>query len=96
MADLKHKYPRFVYTKTDIWEAVRRIVRSIELMYELIVDSVNSRQTKDAELDILYYEQATEPTIVSEGNAVLWKDTDDSKVYLVFKNSDGQKKVELT
>lgn len=91
---LPRKYPRFVLKKTQDWyESVRDVVRALDLFKTNVVKYT---QQIDEVLDILYYEQSAEPTLSDNGTACFWKDTDDSKVYLVFKNSDGQKKVELT
>lgn len=40
---------------------------------------------------------STEPTLTSDGELKVWRDTDDGKVYLLYKDADsGQKKIELT
>ncbi len=96
MSDLSRKFPRLQAYGKEWGEALKSLIRSLEIQYENVVTAVNSKQDEDGELNIKYYEQAGEPTVATDGNAVLWKDTDDSRVYLVFKNSDGQKKVELT
>lgn len=86
--------PVFRDVKTeDPHDAFVELVRALRRFQ---IEVVNNVQQLDAEANMKYYEQATEPTVASDGNAVFWKDTDDSKVYLVFRNSDGQKKVELT
>lgn len=41
------------------------------------------------------YVQAAEPSII-EGSFAFWKDTDNSKFYLLLKIGSDQKKVELT
>lgn len=41
--------------------------------------------------------QSAEPTLVSSEEWRIWRDTDDDKTYLVYKDPDlGQRKVELT
>jgi hypothetical protein len=42
-----------------------------------------------------YIEQATQPTLTAEGQTMLWRDTDDSKVYLICRINGVDKKVEL-
>lgn len=51
-----------------------------------------------AELKMKLVESASEPTLVNDGGAVIWKDTDDSNaIYLLFRRGNGdQVSVELT
>lgn len=91
---LPSRYPRVIVKSTRDWyESLKDFARSFQLFQN---DVVEYTQQIDEPLNILYYEQSAEPTLSDNGTACFWKDTDDSKVYLVFKNSDGQKKVELT
>jgi len=53
-------------------------------------------QLVEQELEILAVSQATPPDVGVDEALCLWKDTDDSKVYLIFKvGTDEQQAVEL-
>lgn len=69
----------------NVWKAFKRTQSAIEV----VVDIENARFVPPR------VAQSAEPTLVA-GQATIWRDTDDGKVYLVYNDTDsGQKKVEL-
>jgi len=96
MAQLAQNYPKFTYNPADLVESIRRIVSGLEEMRKILITGINARQEHDEELNIKYIEAAAEPTLIADQNALFWKDTVNTKYYLVFRVESGtQKKVEL-
>lgn len=63
-----------------------------------LIDGATGNATFAGELVIKYVENATQPTLTSNGAICLWKDTDDAnKIYIVFRRGSGDYvKVQLT
>ena len=103
MTDLKSGTPTFTVRSEGlpdkgVFNSLTTLVYTIRAMYESIVAAVNSKQDKDAELNIKYYNQNTEPTLGTNENAAFWEDADGGPLYyLVLKESGGtQVKVQLS
>ena len=97
MSDLYRKFPVLDIVGRS-WESASKVIeRFLRIWQNDVVTAVNSKQDKDAELNIKYYNQADEPTLSTNENAAFWEDSDAGpKYYLILKTSSGsQVKVEL-
>ena len=96
---LDYKYPRkFIVNYADPEQALKSLVRAVEVMQIEIRKHLDTKQDEDEELNIKYYNQAAEPTLSANENAAFWKDSDGSpNYYLILKTDGGSNvKVELT
>ena len=98
MSDLTYIYPRIVIDPRNPERGLRDLLKLLQEMQKIVTEAVNSKQDKDEELNIKYYNQNDEPTLSANENAAFWKDADGSpNYYLVLKTDGGSNvKVELT
>ena len=88
--DTKGYIQKLIRAINEIYSSVRAAFKRIQLSLE----SVMNLETNAFKLTRV--SQADEPTLES-GQLMIWRDSDDGKIYLVFNDPDsGQKKVEMT
>lgn len=98
MTDLSYKEVRVRLDPRKPEESLKDLQKILEASFSRIVTAVNTRQTKDEELNIKVYNQNAEPTLSADENAAFWIDADGGPAYyLLFRVSSGtQVKVALT
>lgn len=98
MSDLKYGFPNLAVDPSEPVSGLRLLIVNLLEFAKRIVTAVNSKQDKDEELNIKYYNQNDEPTLSANENAAFWKDADGGPVYYLVLKTDGgsQVKVQLS